>query len=35
VILKIVNVFARLRASAENENEGLDLVLHGESGYSD
>jgi Amt family ammonium transporter len=34
VILKIVNVFTRLRASAENENEGLDLVLHGESGYS-
>ena len=34
VILKLVNVVAPLRASAENENEGLDLVLHGESGYS-
>ena len=34
VILKVVNVVAPLRASAENENEGLDLVLHGESGYS-
>ena len=34
VILKVVNVVAPLRASAENENEGLDLVSHGESGYS-
>jgi Amt family ammonium transporter len=34
VILKLVNVVASLRASRENENEGLDLVLHGESGYS-
>jgi len=28
VILKVVNVFAPLRVSAEQENEGLDLVLH-------
>ena len=34
VILKLVNLVSPLRASAENENEGLDLVLHGESGYS-
>jgi Amt family ammonium transporter len=34
VILKLVNVVAPLRASRENENEGLDLALHGESGYS-
>ena len=34
VILKLVNLVVPLRASAENENEGLDLVLHGESGYS-
>jgi Amt family ammonium transporter len=34
VILKLVNLVAPLRASPENENEGLDLVLHGESGYS-
>jgi Amt family ammonium transporter len=34
VILKIVNVVSALRVSAEQENEGLDLVLHGESGYS-
>jgi ammonium transporter, Amt family len=34
VILKLVGLVAPLRASRENENEGLDLVLHGESGYS-
>jgi Amt family ammonium transporter len=34
VILKLVNLVSPLRVSAENENEGLDLVLHGESGYS-
>jgi Amt family ammonium transporter len=34
VILKIVNLVSPLRVSAEQENEGLDLVLHGESGYS-
>ena len=34
VILKIVNLVAPLRASRENENEGLDLALHGENGYS-
>jgi Amt family ammonium transporter len=34
VILKVVNVVAPLRVSAEQENEGLDLVLHEERGYS-
>ncbi len=34
VILKLVNVVLPLRVSAEQENEGLDLVLHDERGYS-
>jgi len=34
VLLKLVNAVSALRVSAEQENEGLDLVLHGESGYS-
>ncbi len=34
VILKLVNLVVPLRVSAEQENEGLDLVLHEERGYS-
>jgi Amt family ammonium transporter len=34
VILKLVNLVAPLRVAAEQENEGLDLVLHEERGYS-
>jgi Amt family ammonium transporter len=34
VILKLVNVVVPLRVSPEQENEGLDLVLHEERGYS-
>ncbi len=34
VILKAVNAVLPLRVSAEQENEGLDLVLHDERGYS-
>ena len=34
VILKVVNAVLPLRVSAEQENEGLDLVLHDERGYS-
>jgi Amt family ammonium transporter len=34
VILKVVNAVLRLRVSTEQENEGLDLVLHDERGYS-
>ena len=34
VILKLVNLLVPLRVSVEQENEGLDLVLHEERGYS-
>ena len=34
VILKLVNLMAPLRVTPEQENEGLDLVLHEERGYS-
>jgi ammonium transporter, Amt family len=34
VILKVVNAMLPLRVSAEQENDGLDLVLHDERGYS-
>jgi Amt family ammonium transporter len=34
VLLKLVNLVLPLRVSAEQENEGLDLVLHEERGYS-
>lgn len=33
LILKLVNVLTPLRVSEEEEVEGLDVVLHGESGY--
>ncbi|HTO58278.1 MAG TPA: ammonia channel protein, partial [Pseudomonadales bacterium] len=33
VILKIVGAMTSLRVSAEEETEGLDLVLHNERGY--
>jgi Amt family ammonium transporter len=34
IILKIIDPLLRLRVTAEQENEGLDLVLHEERGYS-
>jgi Amt family ammonium transporter len=34
IILKIVDVTIGVRASAEQEREGLDLSMHGEEGYS-
>ena len=34
VLLKLVNLVLPLRVTAEQENEGLDLVLHEERGYS-
>ena len=34
IILKLVNLFAPLRVSEEEETEGLDLVLHEERGYN-
>src|SRR5262249_23669960 len=33
VVLKIVDVTVGLRATADEEREGLDITLHGESGY--
>lgn len=33
VILKVMSLFMSLRVSAEEETEGLDLVLHNERGY--
>jgi Amt family ammonium transporter len=34
VLLRVIDIFLPLRVSAEEEEEGLDLVLHEESGYS-
>jgi Amt family ammonium transporter len=34
VLLKVVNLLLPLRVTPEQENEGLDLVLHEERGYS-
>ena len=34
VLLKLVNLVMPLRVTTEQENEGLDLVLHEERGYS-
>lgn len=33
IILKLVNMVTPLRVTEEEENEGLDVVLHNESGY--
>jgi Amt family ammonium transporter len=33
IILKLVNLFTPLRVSEEEETQGLDVVLHNESGY--
>jgi Amt family ammonium transporter len=35
VILKLVGVFTKLRATDEEEETGLDLSMHGEEAYSD
>jgi Amt family ammonium transporter len=34
LLLKVTSVFCALRVTAEEENEGLDLVLHEERGYN-
>ncbi len=34
VILKIIGLFTKLRASVEEETEGLDIVEHNETGYN-
>jgi Amt family ammonium transporter len=33
VLLKITNAITRFRVTAEEENTGLDIVLHDERGY--
>jgi Amt family ammonium transporter len=33
IVLKVVNAITRFRVTAEEENTGLDIVLHNESGY--
>ncbi|MCB1690425.1 MAG: ammonium transporter, partial [Halioglobus sp.] len=33
IILKLVNMMVGLRVDADEENQGLDLVLHDERGY--
>ena len=33
IILKLVNAMVGLRVDAEEETQGLDLVLHDERGY--
>lgn len=35
VILKVVGVFVKLRATSEEEETGLDLSMHGEEAYPD
>ena len=34
ITLKIAGLFGGLRATPEEEQEGLDLALHGENGYN-
>ena len=34
VILKVVDAVVGLRATADEEREGLDINLHGEDGYA-
>ena len=33
ILLKLINVFSAIRASDEEEQQGLDIVLHNERGY--
>ena len=35
VIIKLVNVFFKIRATEEEESVGLDLTMHGEKAYQD
>jgi Amt family ammonium transporter len=34
IILKVIGLFAKLRTTSEDESNGLDIALHGESAYS-
>ncbi|MCS3483747.1 ammonium transporter [Bacillus altitudinis] len=35
VIIKVVNIFFKIRATVEEESVGLDLTMHGEKAYQD
>jgi Amt family ammonium transporter len=35
IILKVINVFCKLRATDEDQEAGLDITQHGEDAYSD
>ncbi|MDQ0286402.1 Amt family ammonium transporter [Desulfofundulus luciae] len=35
IILKVINVFCKLRASDEEQDAGLDITQHGEDAYTD
>ncbi len=35
VIIKVVNLFFKIRATEEEESVGLDLTMHGEKAYQD
>ena len=34
LILKVIDLLGRLRVTEDEEVQGLDLALHGESGYN-
>jgi Amt family ammonium transporter len=34
VLLKVINVFSKLRVTPEEEEQGLDIIIHGEEAYS-
>jgi Amt family ammonium transporter len=34
IILKVISMFTSLRVDSEQETDGLDTSLHGESGYN-
>ena len=34
IILKVISMFTNLRVDSEQETDGLDTSLHGESGYN-
>ena len=34
IILKVISMFTNLRVNVEQETDGLDTSLHGESGYN-
>ncbi|MBX2849346.1 MAG: hypothetical protein KTR16_13565 [Acidiferrobacterales bacterium] len=34
ILLKVTSLFVNLRVDADSEQQGLDLVQHGETGYN-